>query len=680
MTKSRRGSATAPEQQPFNAPRLSDPFFRALVEQTSELVSVLHAGAVFLYANPSHRALLGYDPEELVGRTAFDFIHPDDVRAIKARFELATSREAPTSSGEYRFRHADGTWRVLDAVGTNLLHDPSVNGVVVNARDVTEYKRTLELLAQQRLVVGAQLAELEQLYRTAPVGLALLDCDLRFVRLNDRLATINGRPVSDHLGRTLREVLPDLAATLEPLYRRVIETGEPVLDLEIHGPSPAHPGVEHDWAVNYYRVDDDAGRAIGVSAVVVEITDRKNVERALERARIELETRVRERTADLERANEALRAQIAEREQAEESLRRSEGRYRHLVENITEVIFALDRSGRFTYISPTIERLSGYTPGELIGRSCLDVLHPDDVPELVANYWRTLAGAPIPSEYRIVPKDGGVRWVRSHSQAITANGRVIGSQGVLTDITEERLAEMHANRRRDELAHAQRLTTAGEMTAEIAHQINQPLAAIVNFASGLAARLRGGDLDSEKMSEVATRISSEAHRAGAVIRQLRAFLRKGESLPQDCNVNQLVEHVFRLIEEDFRRELVEVHLKLAAELPSLRLDAILIEQVVLNLLRNALEAMADPAFGPHRLEVETRVVGPDVCVTVADSGAGLPPDSEDQVFEPFFTTKPEGLGLGLSISRSIIEATGGRLWVTRNPDRGTTVGFSLPVR
>ena len=315
------------------------------------------------------------------------------------------------------------------------------------------------------------------------------------MRVNDRLAAINGLSPVEHVGRLPREVLGELGESLEGICRRVLETGEPVRNFELHGATPAEPGVEKDWLISYHRLVDAEGRPLGVSAVIAEITRLKYAERAVEQAREELERRVRERTAELVSVNQALRAEIAERERAQGSLRQSEERYRHLVENIHEAIFTVDPTGRITYISPAIERVSGgYAPAEVIGRSFVEFLHPDDKPAVVKSFERLLGGQPEPSEYRVLGKDGQIHWLRSQSQAIVEDGRVVAVQGVLTDITARRLAETEARQRREELAHMQRLTTAGEMTAEIAHQINQPLAAIVGFAGrpgGPPARRQG---------------------------------------------------------------------------------------------------------------------------------------------------------------------------------------------
>jgi len=664
----------------FFGASIGDAFFRALIEQTQELVSVLDADGRYLYVSPSHRVVLGYEASSLLGQDAFALVHPDDRSDLLARFRHALAQPGRTESREYRHRHADGSWHVLTATGTNLIADPSVRGLVVSARDVTEYHRTAGMLAEHRRMLAERLAELDLLYQSAPVGLALIDCDLRYVRVNDTMAGINGCAPAAHVGRRVREVLPDIADFLEPVLREVIETGQPVAGRELRGGPPADPDSIRDWLVSYHRLSDAAGRALGVNAVVLDITARKQVERERERARRDLEERVRERTLELENANAALRAEIAERQRVEESLRRSEARFRYLVENVSEVIFVLDRAGCLTYVSPAVEALLGYRPAEIVGQPCLDLVEPEDRARILASFRLSLDGIARPIEGRVRGKDGRVRWVRSHGGPLIEEGQTVGVQGVAIDITQRRLDESERRRRQTELAHAQRLTTAGEMTAEIAHQMNQPLAAIANFASGLATRLDRVGGDAASLSEVARRIAREALRAGEIIRQLRAFLRKGEGSLRRCDPNELVAQVFRLIEEDFRRAAIDVHLDLAPAVPALDLNPVLIEQVVLNLLRNALEAMVAAEPGAHHLDVATRAAGGEVMVTVRDTGVGLPPGAEGRVFEAFLTTKPEGLGLGLSVSRSIIEASGGRLWVEPHAGRGTVAGFALPLR
>jgi signal transduction histidine kinase len=219
----------------------------------------------------------------------------------------------------------------------------------------------------------------------------------------------------------------------------------------------------------------------------------------------------------------------------------------------------------------------------------------------------------------------------------------------------------------------------GEMVAEIAHEVNQPLASIANFATGLTARLERGVDDLDAVRTAAANIASEALRASDIIRRLRDFLRRGEARWACCDANALVRDALRLIEPELRQDAVALRLELASGPLHVQVDRVQIAQVVLNLLRNALEAMTAGNGGLREVQVETaRTTDGAVVVSVRDSGIGLPPAQETRIFEAFFTTKERGLGLGLSISRSIIEAHGGRLWAELNREHGAVVSFVLP--
>jgi signal transduction histidine kinase len=226
-----------------------------------------------------------------------------------------------------------------------------------------------------------------------------------------------------------------------------------------------------------------------------------------------------------------------------------------------------------------------------------------------------------------------------------------------------------------------RVSTMGEMAAALAHEINQPLGAIVNYANGIGVRLRDGGLAMDDLREAVTHIAAEGLRAGEIIRRARDFVRQSDANREPSDVNRLVREATHLIEPDARRFVIPIHLALEPELPLVDIDRIQVEQVILNLLRNGLEAMPDADAGGHELIVRTSGQTADTIeVSVRDTGVGVTPATCERIFDAFFTTKPGGLGLGLSISRSIIEAHGGRLWATGNPDRGMTFGFTLPVR
>jgi len=218
------------------------------------------------------------------------------------------------------------------------------------------------------------------------------------------------------------------------------------------------------------------------------------------------------------------------------------------------------------------------------------------------------------------------------------------------------------------------------MAAGLAHEINQPLSAIVSYAKGCARRMRAGLGQPDELLQAMEEIATQAGRADQIVRRLRDFVRKRAPRRERVELNELVRGAARLIAGEVAERRITLRLELAAGMPPVEVDSIQIEQVILNLVRNGFEAMHNPHPEQSVLSIRTAIVDRDaVEVAVCDAGEGLSVEHADRLFDPFFTTKPQGLGMGLSISRSIVEAHGGRLWATRNPERGTTFRFTVPV-
>jgi len=266
------------------------------------------------------------------------------------------------------------------------------------------------------------------------------------------------------------------------------------------------------------------------------------------------------------------------------------------------------------------------------------------------------------------------RRVDERTRQLAATIELLHSEMVERERAEERFRQQQA-----ELAHVLRLRTVEGMAAQLAHEINQPLAAVVNFARGLARRLNGPDLDVASAQRVTDRITREALRAAAVVQRLRALLHNDEPKKKLCDPRDVVREAARLIDDDARRAGVALHLDLDPHTAEVEIDVIQIEQVVLNLLQNALEAMDERGSGPHSVIVQTVTTSDGgVEVRVRDDGPGLPVDDVEKLFEPFFTTKEKSLGMGLSISQRIVEAQGGALRAAANREGGATFAFTLP--
>lgn len=249
---------------------------------------------------------------------------------------------------------------------------------------------------------------------------------------------------------------------------------------------------------------------------------------------------------------------------------------------------------------------------------------------------------------------------------------------IATDITERRRTEELYLQQQEKLALTARLVAVGEMATTLAHELNQPLAAIANYNMGCVRRLRSGDWEPAELLEAMEKGAVQAERASGVIQRLREFVARRPPRLAACDINEVVRGVRSTIEVDAGKRSVRLALALSERIPYVRADQTLMEQVILNLARNAIDAMEDTPAGERELCIRSRDgAGDTVEVEVADRGQGIDPEFEANLFSPFLSTKPDGMGLGLHISRSIVEAHGGHLWVTRNGGRGTIFHFSL---
>jgi C4-dicarboxylate-specific signal transduction histidine kinase len=249
---------------------------------------------------------------------------------------------------------------------------------------------------------------------------------------------------------------------------------------------------------------------------------------------------------------------------------------------------------------------------------------------------------------------------------------------VATDITERRRNEELYRQQQEKLALTARLVAVGEMATTLAHELNQPLAAIANYNTGCARRLRAGDWEAAELVEAMEKGAAQAERASSVIQRLREFVARRQPTLVACDINEVVDGVKATIEAEADKHSVHLVLALSHRIPYVRADQTLMEQVIINLARNAIDAMQDTPLEERELRISSRNGSEGtVEVEVADHGQGIDAGLEAKLFSPFFSTKPDGMGLGLHISRSIVEAHGGHLWITRTGERGMCFHFSL---
>jgi PAS domain S-box-containing protein len=372
---------------------------------------------------------------------------------------------------------------------------------------------------------------------------------------------------------------------------------------------------------------------------------------------------------------------VTERRQAEEALRKSEEQWRAVFEDNPTMYFMVDGTGTVLSVNPFGAEQLGYTVEELVGDSVLKVFHEADREAAQRNVALCLEqfGQALNWELRKIRKDGTVLWVRETAKAMRRAKSDPVVLVVCEDITERRLAQEALQKAQAELAHVTRVTTLGELTASIAHEVNQPLAAVVMNGNACLRWLGGERPNLDEARAALQRIIRDGHRASEVIERIRALVKKTTSEKVRLDVNELIREVVTLAQSEVRKNQVRLRTELAADLPSLLGDRVQLQQVVLNLVVNGIEAMSKIEDRPRELVIKTQKDETGkVLVSVQDSGIGLDVENMERIFRAFYTTKPQGMGMGLSISRSIIEAHGGELSAAANGGRGATFQFTLP--
>ena len=415
-----------------------------------------------------------------------------------------------------------------------------------------------------------------------------------------------------------------------------------------------------------------------ISAVMVSSWSavRKRAETLLRRARDEQEAKVQERTVDLKQTNEKLQAEITERRRVEETLRQRAD----LLDLTHDTIFARDMNDVITYWNRGAEELYGWKSDEAVGRvthELTQTIFPAQLEEINDALLRT---GRWEGEIIHTKRDGSKVVVSSRwSLQRDEHGTPLAILETNNDITERRRAEEELQKTQAELAHIARVTTMGELTSSIAHEVNQPLTAIVTNGNACLRWLSNDPPDVDEARQTVTRMVNDGHRASEVVGRIRAFFRKTIPEKVRIDINQLIQDVIAMVPNELRRNQVQVRTELADDLPRVFGDQIQLQQVLLNLVINAIEAMSAVSGRRELLITSRRDESGSVLVGVQDNGVGFDEKNAAQLFDAFFTTKRHGLGMGLSISRTTIEAYGGRLWAAKNDGGGATFQFTLPT-
>ncbi len=500
----------------------------------------------------------------------------------------------------------------------------------------------------------AHSPELQLIYDTAPIGLAFLSPDCRYVMINKHLTEICGISVADHIGRSVRETVPQVAEQVELIVKTILQTGTPITGIEVNGQRPDGSNSDRVWITYWHPLKDRNGEVVGINVAAEEITERKRAE------------------ADLAASEERLRdlnKELADRVEA-----RAQERDR--VWNLSQdLLVVFDPDGNILNVNPAWQSTLGWSPDDLVGNSIASLVHPDDRARSSVARDNLIAGRKTRYfENRMVCKDGSYRWLSWF--AVPDRGLIYATG---RDITNLKQAQEQLHTLRQEFANASRRTTMGAMTASIAHEIKQPLAVIVTSANAGLRWLKRSEPNLAEARGNLDQIVKAGHRITEVIDGIRAMFGKESGKTSVVDLRLLVGEVLAIAQGELETHQILLRNDMDDGLPSVMATRVQLQQVILNLINNAVEAMSAVSGRERCLTIASSLDPAGVTMTVADTGPGIDPTHLDRIFDPFFTTKAHGMGLGLSICRSIVEAHGGTLRVSPASPFGTVFHLTLPI-
>lgn len=369
-------------------------------------------------------------------------------------------------------------------------------------------------------------------------------------------------------------------------------------------------------------------------------------------------------------------------ETVERKLRESELRFHLLAENATDIISRHMPDGTYLYISPASKSSIGYVSEDLIGKNIYKLIHHDDLPKLKKAFTRRREHTKTHTViYRIKRKEGEFRWFESNIRLISDGQMRIISEIQLAsrDITD-RVLDKKARLRGQQLAHVFRLSTMEEMASGMAHEISQPLAAIINYTRGCVRHLQNIEYDGDQLKNVMEKAVKQAERAGEIVQRLKNFFCKGQLVKTPCKMNNVIRETISLIKNELTTSKTKIDFNFDKNIPFIFMDKIQMQQVLLNLMQNAIEAMQENHTKEKRIHIQTKATNPEVIeITINDTGPGFSKEIMNKAFTPFVTTKANGRGMGLAICRSIIEAHGGQFTINPNSTNNSWIRFSLPT-
>ena len=619
-----------PRRQAEESLRESERQLHQLVEAIPALIWRGTAEGDLDYLNQRHIDYLGQSAENLSGGRWIDLVHPDHRDATVKRWLHSASTRSPYED-VYRLRRADGQYRWIQSVGEPFLDS---EGRVIHwyglVTDIDDRKRAEDALRESEL-------NFRLIVDTIPALVCTMTAKGEVELVNQQVLDYFGKTVEElkdwaFIGAVHEEDLDGVIAW----WRHSVETGHPY-DIE-------HRIRRADGVFRWFRV-----RGLPL----------KDTEDRIIRWYI-------------------LLADIEDGKRSEEAVRKSEARLRLITETIPAIVVSRDADGKLDYVNQRLVDYTGKSVQEILD-SGVDLVHPEDRDNLL-RVWRDSqeSGESYELDYRMRRADGAYRWFRGRGSPLRGqDGRVLRWYAVIADIDDEQRAREVLLKSQARLARMSQIMAVAELSASIAHEINQPLAAVL--ANGHACRtwLSGDPPNLQRAQATVEKIIRDTNAAAEVVRRMRALFKQAPPVMVLSDINDTVAEVLKLMGNEIRDSGITVAADLAAGLPKIVIDRVQIQQTLINLTHNAIEAMDGVTDRPKNLLFISRRDGVDILIQVRDNGCGIA--NPTSIFDPFFTTKENGMGIGLAICRSIVEVHGGRLWTTANEGAGTTFSFTLPL-
>ena len=663
----------------------SEAYFRAITHNASDIIFVVNRKGIITYANPSVKRFLGYKPEELIGKSGFTIIIPSDVPRAAMDFGKSLLTRETEILNSFGIRHKDGSIRILEGVGVNLLHDPVVKGFVMNVRDVTDrrkaeqelntYRKHLENIVARRTAeiteinvqlskelaerreVEKALKESEEKYRdfidNAPIGVGIIDMSGKVQYINKRIEELMGWKREEIIGTDGF----GLSSFNEDTRFRLIKRFSERIEGDKHRLTEIPIVRKNDaplWVEVFTTILKKDNVPVGVQAVFVNISERK---------------------------------------QAEEALQKSEERFRTMIQQSSDVIVILDKQGRFIYSTPSAKTVFGYSDEEILGKTPLDFAHKDDHEEINKKFQvllnKTNSGRFL--EFRVLKRDGTWCYIEAIGNNLLDYPGINGIVLTIRNITERKKAEDERKAIMERLHRAEKMESLGTLAGGVAHDLNNVLGVLVGYTELLLSDMD----DADPLKTYLFSIMKSSVKATAIIQDLLTLARRGVPISEIINLNQVIEDYFQTPEFD-RLKFYHPHIKFRQDLDSNLLNVsgspVHLEKTVMNLISNAVEAITDQGevtvsthncyIGHSDSVIHDVSEGDYVLLKILDNGQGIPAKDLDKIFEPFYTKKVmgrSGTGLGLAVVWGTVKDHKGYIDVQSEPGKGSAFTLYFPA-